>query len=548
MKKRILSLILTVAMMLSVMAILPISVSAEEVATFDGTTNLTIKNNADIAEFDEMVTAGTDFSGKTVTLGNDLTLLSTFDGIGEAGKRFAGTFDGQGYTITCAGHTVTDDLGSFFVGLDGATIENVIFDGTVYMDNVSNGFAGTIACSGIGDCLFENVRVSTYMQSLSGKNIKIAGGFIACLSGSSTANITFDSCVFDGTMNFSNQATEIGGFIGRTNSSSPNVTFTNCVYAGTMSFNDKNVSTYSGCFVGWAMSTSNVVIEDCYSIGKMTFAEGTSTSTSNGGVLVGEKDGSNEPLTVRNFYYVPFKAPTGQDIDIIQNDRDTSITDHIKEQSNVQKMTLDQIAALTSETLNFSANATFSFKENTHWDTYYPCPTGLVKDGAWVDSLMVSVDAQVLGAQIRITDPADAYSGIRFVAEFRETLTTDANTADANFGLILVSKTAYNTWSALEGEAKTFAALVEAGVQVPAVKATTEDGVVTVKATVYNIQAANFRDEIVAIPYVDGEIVGEAVARSIFGVATDCVADEEATTAQKTYAQWVIDNAPAVEE
>ena len=110
MKKRILSLILTVAMMLSVMAILPISVSAEE-ATFNGTTQLTIYNNADIAKFDEMVTAGTDFSGETVTLGNDLTLLSTFDGIGVAGKRFAGTFDGQGYTITANGHNVGDDHG-----------------------------------------------------------------------------------------------------------------------------------------------------------------------------------------------------------------------------------------------------------------------------------------------------------------------------------------------------------------------------------------------------------------------------------------------------
>ena len=52
MKKRILSLFLTVAMMLSVMTILPLSVSAEEVATFDGETNLIIYNNADIEKFD----------------------------------------------------------------------------------------------------------------------------------------------------------------------------------------------------------------------------------------------------------------------------------------------------------------------------------------------------------------------------------------------------------------------------------------------------------------------------------------------------------------
>ena len=538
MKKRILSLILTVAMMLSVMAILPISVSAEEVATFDGTTQLTIYNNADIAKLDEMVTAENDFAGKTITLGNDLTLLSTFDGIGEAGKRFAGTFDGQGHTVTCAGHTVQDDYGSFFVGINGATIKNVIFDGTVLMGE--SDYCGTIACGGIGDCMFQNVRVSTYMQS--NGNIKIAGGFIACLSGSNAANITFDSCVFDGTMNFSNQATEAGGFIGRSNNMSPTVSFNSCVYAGTMSFNDKNVSTYNGCFVGWAQGTTNVVIEDCYSIGTMTFAAGTSTGTSNGGVLVGEKDGSNEPLTARNVYYVPFKAPTGNDMDIIQNGRDTSSTDHIKEQTNVQKMTLDQIAALTAENSDFSASATFSFKENTHWDTYYPCPTSmlvdnaeegtvaLVEEGEWVDSLMVSVDAQVLGAQIRITDPADAYSGIRFVAEFRETLTTGANTADANFGLILISKTAYENLAD-----KTLAAIKEAGVEVPAVKATAEDGVVTVKAVVYNITAEHYEDEIVAVPYVGDALVGDALARSIYSVAKLCTEDPELEAGDAAY-------------
>ena len=544
MKKRILSLILTVAMMLSVMAILPISVSAEEeVATFDGTTNLIIYNNADIATFDEMVTAGTDFSGKTVTLGNDLTLLSTFDGIGAAGKRFAGTFDGQGYTITCAGHTVGDDLGSFFVGLNGATIKDVTFEGNV---NMSSDFSATVACSVIGTCLIQNVRVSVYMQSQG--NLNYCGGFVSCTSSNNDAELTFNSCVFDGTMNFGNQASNIGGFFALTSlteSKTRNVNFKNCVYAGKISLNDTQISRYVGCFAGYIQKNSNVVVEDCYSIGEITFREGTNDSKSNGGVIIGQKDGSNKILTVKNFYYVSLYNQSGTEMDILQTGRDT---DNIVSTENVVAKTTEQIAALTAENSGFSANATFSFKENTYWDTYYPCPTGLVKDGAWVDSLMVSVDAQVEGAQIRITDPADAYSGIRFVAKFRESITVDPGTADANFGLILVSKTKYETWSALEGEAKTFAALVEAGVQVPAVKATTENDVVTVKATVYNIKAANYRDEIVAIPYVDGEIVGEAVARSIFGVASKCVDDAKATAAQKTFAQEIIDNAPAVEE
>ena len=253
-------------------------------------------------------------------------------------------------------------------------------------------------------------------------------------------------------------------------------------------------------------------------------------------------------MTARNVYYVPFKAPTGNDMDIIQNGRDTSSTDHIKEQTNVQKMTLDQIAALTASNSGFSANATFSFKENTDLDTYYPCPTGLVKNGAWVDSLKVSVDAKVLGARIRITGENDLYSGIRFEALFRETENTkNANAANANFGLILISKTAYETWSALEGEAKTFAALEGVGVVVNAVKATTEDGIITVKATVYDIDVSNYKDEIVAIPFVDGAIVGDAVARSIYGVAEECVTQNNDTEVAIAFAEKVIDDAAKYE-
>lgn len=543
MKKRILSLILTVAMMLSVMAILPISVSAEEVATFNGTTNLTIKNNADIAKFDEMVEGGEDFDGVTITLGNNITLDSDFAGIGANNggwKRFAGTFDGQGYTITANGHNVGDDTGAFFVGIDGATIQNVTFAGRVNMISI---YGAGVVCSAIGTCKIQNVRVSLYMQSTA-DTLNYCSAFIAT-AGDSTAKISFDNCVLDGTMNFSAYAEDCGGFLAQTLSGTT-VTITNSVFAGKICFNDGN-SKYNGGFIGYARANSSVTVENCISIGEMTFANKTAKPNS---LVVGERSGANDKTTtINNFYYVPFNATVASgsvgSVGVFQGmtAEEAKGTGNIVTYSNVATKTLDELAAMTADTLGFSQTATFSFKENTYWDTYYPCPTGLVKNGAWVDSLMVSVDAQVLGAQIRITDPADAYSGIRFVAEFRETLTTDAGTANANFGLILVSKTAYEALTE-----KTFAALVEAGVEVPAVKATTKDGVVTVKATVYNIQPANYRDEIVAIPYVDGAIVGEAVARSIFGVATDCVADANATTVQKTFAQKIIDNAPAVEE
>jgi len=581
MKKRILSLILTVAMMLSVMTILPISVSAEE-ATFS-TTQLTIYNVADFLEFERLVDNGTNFSGKTVKLGADIDLAGVaFDGIGAASsKPFSGSFDGQGYAIKNMTQSVTNPDGhrGLFCMIrvpDNGHVEikNLTLNGNIDITITSSGYCvGTVvSCldagtngSATGNFTMKNVRssVTVNVSGTSGTMTGLGGliGFLRHATDVTDLIVNIDSCVYDGTMNISRIGYHVGGIVGTVgkNVSNRNVTInmTNTVFAGKI-----DLGWYSNHIAALVCLTRNTDgtnegagtivanIKDCISTGTFTFHSGSSYLNYEYGIVSPAVRDEYLKVNVENLYYRSFQIPDadGQNsrpIDIVQTGKTDS---NYTCDANSGAKTLAEIAALTANA--FSAEAKFSFNtaKNTDLDTYYPCPTGLVKNGEWVDSLKVSVDAKVLGAQIRITDPADDYSGIRFVAKFRETLTTGADTADANFGLILVSKTAYNTWSALEGEAKTFAALVEAGVQVPAVKATTEDGVVTVKATVYNIQAANYRDEIVAIPYVNGAIVGEAVARSIFGVASECVNDANATAAQKTFAQEIIDNAPVVQE
>lgn len=552
MKKRILSLFLTVAMMLSVMAILPISVNAEEVATFDGETNLTIKNYADIAKFDEMVEGGEDFDGVTIILGNDITLDSDFAGIGANNggwKRFAGTFDGQGYTITANGHNVGDDTGAFFVGIDGATIQNVTFAGRV---NIISSYGAGVVCSAAGDNTIKNVRVSLYMQSTA-QTLTYCSAFVATMA-TGTNSLIIDNCVFDGTMNFSAYAEDCGGFLAQTISST-SVTITNSVFAGKICFNDGN-SKYNGGFIGYARVNSSVTVENCISIGEMTFANKTAIPNS---LVVGERSGANDKTTtINNFYYVPFNATVvGGSVGSVgvfqgMTAEEAKGTGNIVTYSNVATKTLDELAALTSDTLGFSEDAAFSFAENTDLDTYYPCPTSmlvdnaeegtvkLVKEGEWVDSLKVSVDAKVLGARIRITDAEnDPYSGIRFEAKFRETEnTTGVSSAEANFGIILISKATY------EGlEETTYEAIAGAGVVVNAVKATTEDGVITVKATVYNIGVENYKNEIVAVCFVNGEIVGDEVVRSIYNVAQECVTQNNDTAKALAFAAKVIDDA-----
>ena len=548
MKKRILSLILTVAMMLSVMTILPISVSAEE-ATFS-TTQLQIKNLADFVAFNNLVDGGETFSGKTVELVTDVTLPADWNGIGAFGteKVFSGTFEGNGHTITVSGTRGTgEDVGGVFDMVVNGTLQNFNVVGTLALS--CNYFGGVIGGVG-GDTTLKNLHVSVNIET-NGKNAGRVGGIVATITKHiADSKLTFDGCVYDGTMNFSNQAYLNGGFLATTHQKGEDrqVIFKNCVYAGTMSFNDSSYSVFNGGFVGAVQYTATAEFTDCISVGKMTFKGGTYKDYN--GVAVGLYPQDTAPISINNFYYVGFDNGSGGTIKAVSAYTRTEYTsgDYVEHTgsygtaTNVEQKTLDAIAALTAS--DFSANATFSFKANTDLDTYYPCPTGLVQDGAWVDSLKVSVDAKVLGARIRITGENDKYSGIRFEALFRETENTkNANTADANFGLILISKTAYEAWSKLEGEAKTFAALEEAGVVVNAVKATTEDSVITVKATVYDIDVANYKDEIVAVPFVDGAIVGDAVARSIYGVAEECVEQNNDTDTAIAFAKKVIKDA-----
>ena len=475
--------------------------------------DLVIYDYSDLQAFDAEVEGGNTYSGKLIELGDNITLSSDFNGVGAAGKHFAGTFDGKGYTVTASGHEVGDDLGAFFVSIDGATIKNVNFSGRVVM---GSNYAATVVCSARGTCLLENVRVSTYMQA-NNCNLSFVGGFVSLLASNTDADVTFDGCVFDGTMNFTNQASDCGAFLGYTgliNSGSKNVYITNSVYAGTMMFNDTSYSQYNACFVGYVKGTAKVNVNDCYSIGKLTFKEGTSSLKN--GVIIGEKDGSNKILTVKNFYYVPFKNSNGTaDEGILQSMGTESA--NIISYENVVATTLDAISELTAD--DFSADAKLSFKENL-LHVYYPCPTGLATNG-WVDSLMVASEggARVLGAQLRYTDPADQYTGIRFVTVFDASKVEGAASADANFGVILISEEKYGALT----DKTSIEALRASGVEVKATKATTEDGIVTVKAVVYGIEAENYADGIVAIAYIGDTVASTALTRSIYNVAVSCV-------------------------
>lgn len=502
----------------------------------------------DLIAFQDAVDNGNSFAGKTVLLCADIDMSAySFEGIGETSARpFSGSFDGQGHKITNLTQSISnpDGEGGLFTFVrtpenGSVVIENFTVDGTITVNLTSSGYCvGTvISCvdagttgSG-GTVTLKDVHSSVTLQvNRPGTNGTATGfgglvGFTRHATDVKALTLNIDSCVYDGAMNFGCAAYYSGGIMGTAGKNVSNrpltINITNTVYAGTMNigmFSDE-VSVFvnmtrDGTDYGGTITAN---IKDCVSTGKILYQTGTTFNDYEFGIATSKLPSSNYKLNVENLYYRPFVIPvsTGErTVEIVQAVTDTSSYTCDAES---REMTLDEISELTAD--DFSADAKLSFKENL-LHVYYPCPTGLATNG-WVDSLMVASEdgARVLGAQLRYTDPADQYTGIRFVTVFDASKVEGAASADANFGVILISEEKYGALT----DKTSIEALRASGVEVKATKATTEDGIVTVKAVVYNIGAENYADGIVAIAYIGDTVASTALTRSIYNVAVSCV-------------------------
>ena len=311
MKKRILSLFLVTVMILSTFAIIPVTAASNTFNANDASPVITTL--ADLEAFDAAIEGGNFFTGKTVKLAGDITLPSTFTGIGadkSGAKGFGGIFDGQGHTITMSGHGKTAGwTGALFTftenGGSSATIKNLKVDGNMKItsNGTNNGSAVLLGRPLTSEVIIENVQISVDVELAT--NFDTFGAFIYDLRGGTTyTNVTIKGCVFDGTITCKNQANFIAGFIGNVQGDAKkSVTVQDCIYAGTMKFYDSSVAGYSACFVADVKQNDDtyVTIKDCYSIGTMTYV-GSGTIDTNG-VIVG-KIGANHNVTAENVYYV----------------------------------------------------------------------------------------------------------------------------------------------------------------------------------------------------------------------------------------------------
>ncbi len=221
MKKRILSILLVVLMLVGMMPTTIFATEADGWATVsdatwynDVDTEFTISTAYQLAGLAELVNGGNNFAGKTVKLGADIYLSGCeWTPIGTAkANSFSGTFDGQNKTIS--GLYISGGIN--YAGLFGCvqnatvknvTVQNVSISGNWYVGAIVGRSADSTTGTVISDCnVTGNIAISGYAD---------VGGVIGVTYGNPEGSgDLIDNCHVSGTIAISGTGAYIGGILG----------------------------------------------------------------------------------------------------------------------------------------------------------------------------------------------------------------------------------------------------------------------------------------------------------------------------------------------
>ncbi|MDY6413527.1 MAG: InlB B-repeat-containing protein [Bacteroidales bacterium] len=180
----------------------------------DESGNYLIGSEADWSEFAQIV-AETPSANAKLTADVQLSALSPM--LGSDQVKYAGTFDGQGHTLTVAYNT-TQDMTAPFRFTNGATISNLTVDGTI---STSAKYAAGIIAHAYGNTSLNNcVSKVAISSTVSGDGTH--GGLVALVE--NTTSLT--NCVFAGKL-LGSSTNSCGGLVGWKGGS---VTFTDCLF------------------------------------------------------------------------------------------------------------------------------------------------------------------------------------------------------------------------------------------------------------------------------------------------------------------------------
>lgn len=284
MKKRIGSLLLVVAMCLTLLPTAAFAVDDEETAA--APEKFVITSVSDLQTFADAVNEG-DYDGKTdavVTLDADLDLAGiAWTPMGDTSHDFAGTFDGQGHTISnltigTADAPITGELAGLFGVVEG-TVKNLFLDEVSVNANVGY-YVGGLAAYAVGP--IENCHITKLDMDAVASGV---GGLI----GYATSGNSIYGCSVSGEIAVKSGCQGVGGFIGSMGKNAQ-ITYSGATVSVTA---PKERSTNAGGFIGRGNGErdARAIVKNCYSKGAVT-----------GGAYAGGFTGSMAGMDIQNCY------------------------------------------------------------------------------------------------------------------------------------------------------------------------------------------------------------------------------------------------------
>ncbi|HIT85649.1 MAG TPA: hypothetical protein IAA60_07080 [Candidatus Ornithomonoglobus intestinigallinarum] len=263
MLKKVLSAAVAAAMALSVM---PMAM-AEETGYVTG--NVTISNAEEFEVFAAAVNGGSDYSGQTVVLANDIDYNNgELTPVGTRGDSFAGNFNGNGFTIKNASVRDDADAGIINVGVFG-----FVRGGSVTNVNFSN-----------IDVLNEQAVSPSGLAGLLGDAEESATGVaVGTLKSGTVSYITVDDmCSVQGKL-------RTGGVVGDTCEDAGGSVVSHCVNYATVT----GTQNYTGGIIGAMHNLSRITASEDGSTVEYCDNYGDVTGTTEVGGIVGYADRAN---------------------------------------------------------------------------------------------------------------------------------------------------------------------------------------------------------------------------------------------------------------
>lgn len=176
----------------------------------------TISTAAHLIDFAAAVNGGETFENETITLANDIVLdgVSNWIPIGTMDNKFAGTFDGNGKTVSNLMFDQSMATDAVFAGLfgvvDGATIKNLTVEGNITAHTNTEGASyncGGICAIAYGISTFENctnnVNIDGTQMGYDSDGM-LAAGIVGVVPGYVNAKATFTNCINNGNITIGN--------------------------------------------------------------------------------------------------------------------------------------------------------------------------------------------------------------------------------------------------------------------------------------------------------------------------------------------------------